>query len=503
MYQTSKLVIKNDLESIEPVIAYLKAICTLVGLNEKENHRLSFALEESLQNSILFDFEAESDEEIQIEFKKVASGILITISDRGIPKNPFAKKPKTLQEIADEVTFEKISKSNGDEISAMSDFVIHKLLNRYKYINNGKDGRCIQMLMYASESKINDNDSIVQQVVQKDDKFSLIRSPEGLDITGISRLFYKSYAYSYVNDLVYYPQRLAQALAEKKLISKVAVSQDDKIIGHIALMQPFEQAKITEWGMAISDPLFRGQGVMSQLIKIIMQEAQNSSYKGIFSHSVTNHEFTQKICLANNFSDVALLVGYAGSDLSFKKISSTLTQRESTIISYKVLDTFSNTELFLPNKHEEMIKKLYKGIGINVSQKKNTPPSLASTTNIDDTLIPAINIAEIVIRSIAQDAFSALEYITKKHAINKIDIIYLVLNLEDSATTLLVEGLEQLGYVFGGIFPHYHHEHALILQYINNIKFDYNLINAYTDLAKELKSYIQALDPNQIDTIKE
>lgn len=136
MYQTSKLVIKNDLESIEPVIAYLKAICTLVGLNEKENHRLSFALEESLQNSILFDFEAESDEEIQIEFKKVASGILITISDRGIPKNPFAKKPKTLQEIADEVTFEKISKSNGDEISAMSDFVIHKLLNRYKYINN-------------------------------------------------------------------------------------------------------------------------------------------------------------------------------------------------------------------------------------------------------------------------------------------------------------------------------------------------------------------------------
>lgn len=503
MYQTSKLVIKNNLESIEPVVAYLKALSNLIGLNAKENHRLSFALEESLQNSILFDFEEDSDEEIQIEFKKVASGILITISDRGIPKNPFAKKPKTLQEIADNVTFEKISKSSGDDISAVSDFVIHKLLNRYQYINNGKDGRCIQMLMYASESKISDNDLVIQQVVAKDDKFSLIRSPKGLDITGISRLFYKSYAYSYVNDLVYYPQRLAQAIKEKKLISKVAISQDEKVIGHIALMQPFEQANITEWGMAISDPLFRGQGVMSQLIKIIMQEAQDSSYKGIFSHSVTNHEFTQKICLANNFSDVALLVGYAGSDLSFKKISSTLRQRESTIISYKILSIFCNTELFLPPKHEKMIKKLYEGIGINVSKKKSTPSSFALETNITDTVIPAINIAEIVIRSIAQDTFTTLEYITKKHAINKIDIIYLVLNLEDSATIFLVEKLEQLGYFFGGIFPHYHHNHTLILQYINNIKFDYSLINTYTDLAKELKSYIQSLDPNQIDTIKE
>lgn len=499
MYTTSKIIIKNSIDAIEPLLAYVDSVATLVGLNEKEKQKISYALEEVLQNSISFDFEAQSEEDIEVEITNITSGLKVRISDNGMPKNPFKKIDKTLDEIVNGVSFESVAKSDGDEISALSDFVIHKLLDKYKYINRGKAGRSIEMTIYASQKRIQESQ------LESEDKTSMrryshIRGSFGNDITGISRLFYRSYGYSYVNDVVYYPDRLATEIEGHRLISKVALSEDERVIGHIALMQAFEGAKISEWGMAISDPLFRGQGIMNDLIANIMHEAKSSAFYGIFSHSVTNHEFTQKICKKYGFSDVALLVGYAGSELSFKNINNDLTQRESTIISYIGLKKESKIELFMPKKHEQMIKKLYSAVGVEALQKSSNPTEQKpSRTQIVDTIIPALNIAEVILQSIASDAFESIKYITKKFSIAKIDIIYLYIDLEDENCVALIEKLEDLGYFFAGIFPHCHHENPLVLQFVNNIKFDYSLINGYTPLAKELKEYILAQDTNQID----
>ena len=38
---------------------------------------------------------------------------------------------------------------------------------------------------------------------------------------------------------------------------------------------------------------------------------------------------------------------------------------------------------------------------------------------------------------------------------------------------------------------------ALVLQYLNNVELDYAKIQAHSDMAKRLLSYIQGRDPNQ------
>jgi hypothetical protein len=91
-----------------------------------------------------------------------------------------------------------------------------------------------------------------------------------------------------------------------------------------------------------------------------------------------------------------------------------------------------------------------------------------------------------------------LSYTTKKFCIAKVDILYLFINLEDTDAVDLVDEFEKIGYIFGGIFPYRHHEHTLVLQYFNNLKFDYSLITSYTPLATELKEYIRELDTNQL-----
>ena len=494
MYTTAKIVIENNLDSIEPLTAFIASVAEQLQLNKKESYRICYAVEESLQKSILFDFEEGETEEIEIEVSAITSGLKVTISDHGIPKNPFKKSIKSVEDILSDISFESIAKNDSDEIDAISNFVIHKLLNRYSYINRGKKGRSIEMLIYASEGRVGEETQESENATTKG-HFSFLRKALHRDMTGISRLFYKSYGYSYVNDVVYYPERLEKAIQSKQLISSVAISDKEKVIGHVALMQPYEGSKITEWGMAISDPLFRGEGIMSQLIQIVMSDADASEYMGIFAHSVTNHAFTQKICAAHNFSDVALLVGYAGSDLSFKNIHNKLAQRESTIISFKTLKPFTNKELFLPPKHAQMIQKLYKGIGVDIHQKSSTSQLQKSTqTQLRDTIISSVNIAEIILEKVGDDSVEVLKFTTKKICIAKVDVLYLFIDLEDSQAVELVEEFEQIGYIFGGIFPYYHHEHTLVLQYFNNISFDYTLIASLSPLAKELKEYVKSFD---------
>lgn len=494
MYQSSRLIIHNDTAYIDPLIHYLGAVAAQLGLNESETHRICYAVEETLSNSILFDFEPGSQEEIEVQIRLVAAGLKVVISDQGMPRNPFAQMPKSLEQIASEVSFDAINQSDADEITSLSSFVIHKLLDRYSTINRGKLGRSVEMTIFASRDRYSEASTIPQSARQlTTGKFSTIRAACQQDSVAISRLFYKSYGYSYVYDLVYYPERLAQALQSQRIQSLVAVSDQQEVIGHIALMKPYENAVITEWGMAISTHGFRGQGIMSRMIEQIMTIPALSDFQGIFAHSVTNHEFTQKICNAHGFSDVALLLGYAPADISFKNIHNKLPQRESTIISYKLLRPIAPCTLFLPQKHKDIIRMLYRNLGVEIKPHNINPGKLVQNSQIKEMLISSVNVAEIVIEEAGNDILAGIMKSTKKFCIAKVDILYLIINLEDATAVAHINAFEKEGYLFAGIFPWYHHKHSLIMQYFNNLKFDFRLINTFSPTAAALKDYVRQM----------
>ena len=499
MYKSSSLQIYNDLDYIDGVVEYIKTVAKKLNLNQKETNRICYAVEESLSNSIAFYFEPDSKEMIDIEINALASGMQVMIKDKGIPKNPFISAPKDVDEIANSVSLENIADESGDDISAISDFVVHKMVDKYIYKNLGSNGRSLEMDIYCEHGKIADKKD-ENKISTKDEKesFETIRFSKSSDATEISRIFYKTYGYTYPNDAVYYPNRLEELIYDKSLVSAIALSDKGKTIGHIALMKPYEGSKIVEWGMAISNPAFRGQGIMSKLIQVIMEKAEHLEYDGVFSHSVTNHKFTQKICLSYGFSDVAILVGYASDTLSFKKINSKLSQRETTIINFKLLKRYSSVKLYLPKRHKKIIEKLYNNFGVRILGKKSMKLPIKKKSIFEDHIISALNIAEIVLKNVGEDLVEQISITTKRICIAKVDIIYLFINLQEEEAVEKVEELEKLGYFFVGIFPYYHHEHTLVLEYINNIEFDYDKITALTPTAEELKSYIRRLDPNQV-----
>lgn len=500
MYQSSRIIIRNDIDSIDPVIAYIRVIAAQLGLNSKEIDRICYALDDTLQNIILLDFaENDADEQIVLDVDRVPAGIEITITYQGIPANPFLNEAERLEEIISSLSLDEGTNKSAEQIRAISSLVIHKLIDRYTQKNLGSKGRSVSLLLYTSDEKINEEtEQINYQPQETDECFETIRPATPDDCTSISRLFYKCYGYSYVNDIVYYPLRLAESVNGGKLRSIVALSNTKRVIGHIALWQPYPDADIAEWGMAISDPDFRNQGVMTQLTDEVLRQGSDSSFDGFFVHSVTNHDLTQKICSAEGFSEVALLLGFAPIGLSFKNIHDELTQRESTFIDYKGLNLDEETALFLPERHQGMIETLYSGIGVTVTRGKCAHgPQTSKKTLLSDSILTALNVAEIIVEKNGINAMEQIRLKTRKLCIAKVDILYLFIDMEDPHAVRLVEGLEQYGYMFAGIFPRYHHKHSLVLQYVNNIQFDYDKIVSLTPLATELKQYIRTLDLNQ------
>jgi serine/threonine-protein kinase RsbW len=237
---------------------------------------------------------------------------------------------------------------------------------------------------------------------------------------------------------------------------------------------------------------------MGRLFEMVFEHAGKSGKRAIFAHSVTNHAFTQKICRAHGFADTALLVGYAGSELSFRRIHDTLSQRESTVISFRwLVPPETSPRLFLPPNHAELIAGLYAATGVTVSAAETARASGPEESVVTDTVVAALDIAEVIVKVAGTDLPRQLARVTRRLCIAKVDVLYLILDLEDPGTPDAAGAAESLGYFFAGIFPGYRYPHALILQYVNNIAFDYDAIVTLSPEAARIREYQRRYDPNQ------
>jgi len=75
--------------------------------------------------------------------------------------------------------------------------------------------------------------------------------------------------------------------------------------------------------------------------------------------------------------------------------------------------------------------------------------------------------------------------------------LQLLLPLQDPATQILVEDFEEMGFFFAGILPDESIGDALILQYLNNVPFEYGQIAVHSECSRELLAYIKGRDPNE------
>ncbi len=318
----------------------------------------------------------------------------------------------------------------------------------------------------------------------------LMRSSEALEV---SRLFYRTYGYSYLSDVMYYPERLAERNRKGLITSVVAISEEGEIVGHLAMTREKRDDIVAEAGKGAVKPSFRGKDILTGMQQLLNDTARTMGIRALYGRSVTVHSATQKMAEKTGYKDCGVVLGYAPADMAFKGIEEQLSQRESLVYCFQPVVELPVTSVFLPSHHDPILRRIYSNLGlIRDFETSSTSVPLADLSVMEVKVYSEINSAEIVIRQYGTDVIRALRGHLRDLCAKKIDHFTLFLNLGDQATSLMCEEIERLGFFMAGAIPCLHFEDTLILQYLNNLIIDPDKIKLHSPMAKELVAYVDS-----------
>ncbi|MDD5009528.1 MAG: GNAT family N-acetyltransferase [Syntrophorhabdaceae bacterium] len=497
--RSSTLIVPNDIAYLPAIQAYAREIAENIGFQKMDVQMMLLALEEAIVNVVKHAFEPSEKATYQIILEPVSSGLRIIIKDKGLPYAPS-------------LVPEYITPTGLDDIpgAGLGSYLMKKGVDELAFYNLGREGKELHLtkyLPYKSIEEYHDKSElelfpapVAAEVRPVGKRPFTVRLMEASEAAAVSRLFYRAYGYTYSIDAIYYPEKFARLVQERKIISVVTVTDDDQIVGHVALIRDNPEERIAEAGMAAVQPDFRGQGCQNIMIGRLVEEARKAGLMGIFSKATTEHIYAQKAGLKVGFRRCAVAIGVIPADRTYKGIHEVLSQRGSLVYGFLPIENPPGITLFPPEHHTSFIRKICQDIGID---RVFEPPAghlsteaMEEHSEISVSVIPGYNRAIMEIQRYGKNAVSDVRTILKELCIKKIDEILLHLCLENPCTGELCSKFEELGFFIAGILPFYHTGDALILQYLNNVSIDYSKIQVAPGLAQEILDYVKAHDPN-------
>jgi len=269
-------------------------------------------------------------------------------------------------------------------------------------------------------------------------------------------------------------------------------------MGHAALLYQSSEDRIAELTFVFVNAEYRGQGVFSRLNDFLMETPKRREFAGMYAYGVANHSFVQKTMARAGINDCGLLLATSPMSWKFKGIPGDSSQRISVILSFRYMDEPRRLTLYPPSHHRAMIEKLYLNLGAQHDfaaaprqlELPDRPSDLFFGTNLSE------GCAEIFVKSYGRNVVPEVRKLLRSFCLQQLAAVNLFLNLQDPATAVLTEELENLGFFFSGILPCARAGETLILQYLNNIDLDYDKVTACSNVAKEMLGYIRQHDPN-------
>ncbi|HEY3275505.1 MAG TPA: ATP-binding protein [Syntrophorhabdaceae bacterium] len=489
IHGSSSLTVTSELSYLPAIQAFAREFARETGFGSNDQEMIVLALEEAVTNVIEHAFES-TEQSFQIIFEPSAGGMEIIVKDMGLPYDlsrlPEYEAPTDVEEI--------LSKGLGS-------FIMAKCVDEVFLCNLGKGGKelhLIKRLPARSVVELGEYPEPPPSLKPIADKavpdlslsveLRLMKSSEALEV---SRLFYRTYGYSYLSDVMYYPERLAEYNQEGLITSVVAVSEEGEIVGHLAMTREKRDDIVAETGKGAVKPSFRGKDIFTGMQRLLNDTAKNMGIRALYGRSVTVHSATQKMTEKTGYKDCGVVLGYAPADIAFKGIQEQLSQRESLVYCFQPVLELPVTSVFLPSHHEPVLRRIYSNLGLtrNFHTSSKIVP-MADLSVMEVKVYSEINSAEIVIRQHGEDVIRVLRDHLRDLCAKRIDHFTLFLDLGDPATILMCEEIEKLGFFMGGIIPCLHFEDTLILQYLNNLIIDPSRIKLHSPMAKEIVAYV-------------
>jgi anti-sigma regulatory factor (Ser/Thr protein kinase)/RimJ/RimL family protein N-acetyltransferase len=490
---TCNVTIPGSLDYLAPLVSFVHELARQMGFDERELTQIQLGVEEAVVNVITHGLGNNPDESFALICEVNQLDLTIRIREKGVPFDP-ARMPQYSPEHACE------------DVAGLGTFLMRAFMDVVAYHNLGRAGRETVLVKRLGNRHINKLIGFSPLPANQETRQGTtvpvynIRRPRPEESIEISKCAYQSYGYSYM-DYIYFPDKINEYNASGEMISAVAVTGDDEIMGHAALKFAHPGARIAEIGVVFVEPRFRRFHLMGELCAFLIHQAEEQKLEGVFAQAVTSHLASQRALLRMGLIECGIALAIASDEFTFKGLGEEVSQRESLVISYLPLFPKDKVRIYPPVRHREKVRAIYQDLGLQFELCEDTVSQ--QVANGGERLVTAVkhqmlNMAEIRVLTCDEESFAMVRHYWKNYLQAKTDAVFLYLNLEDHRCANFADLCEELGFFFCGLLPGGIGEReAFILQYLNNIKLDYDRINLFSSKAQELLTYIRSYDPNE------
>ncbi len=494
----SILNLPGQVSYLPAALAYVCEISQQLGFSDEEVGHIRLATEEAITNVIQHGLEENAGASFELACDAGPLGLRLTLHEKGLPFSPD-EAPQYHPEDA----------GIDSQPRGLGMFLMKQCMDQVLYNNLGREGKETVLVKYL-KGKIEHGESGTEGQLPSAGETG--RVPEGsaaprLTVSllapqqalEVSRAAYRSWGYCY-EDFIYHPNRIVEMNRQGTLVCAVAVLEDGRLCGHAALKLAGRDEPIAELGVAFVVPEFRKLGALQKMSLFLLDHSRTLGLSGLFVWAVTSHTFSQKTASGLGFATTAVLIGALPNDVDFKGISVAGAQKESAVLMYLPLNESPAVCIFAPLHHRKHIEETFLHLRVPVkceNARGERSEVCGAPTALQVSSDKVLNAAKIRVLRLGEDVFFLVKKATRDLCCDGFASILLWLDLQDPQVSAAVEDFEKLGFFYSGVLPFaMDGHHALILQYLNNLKIDYEKIKVYSELGQALLGYVKSCDPN-------
>jgi len=310
------------------------------------------------------------------------------------------------------------------------------------------------------------------------------------DAEGIAALFRAVYGDGYPIRIFYDPQALTQANEAGDYYSIVARNAEGRVAGVMHLFRSAPYKFLYELGGGLVLKEYRNLGLNKRLLGFALQDwaPKQKKIEAVFGESVCNHTFMHKAQLFFGYAPTALEIALMPAEAYDAERSAT--GRVATLVGFRCYKP-KPQRVFLPEVYEEALRFIY----TLVNDKREL--SIADeglqregSSEIKMDYLDFARVARIGVYRVAAD-FEGRLHETDAEALGKGAVVNQIwLNLGAPGGAAAVEILRDKGYFFGGVFPRWFDQDALLMQKVL-CPPDFEAIELVSDPSRELLQIIR------------
>ena len=483
----AQLTIPADLCALRMAQAFAREAAALAKLSGDEGERLVLATEEAFTNAIEHAFEPGETGTIELGAEVSDAEFVLSLRDRGLPFD---------QSLVPEYRPPAGPDVEHASLSGVGLHLIRSVVDEVKWINHGVQGKELRLLKRLSRPDITEQLSgeelvpFPEDAPPAPDQKYLIRLFRPEDAMHVSRCAFRTYAYNYSREEIYYPERLIRLHETGAALSVVAFDEKGELAACLALHRT-GSPEVAEAGQAMVVPAHRGRGLLEEMSVLLGKEVVLAGVKGISSEPVTTHVLSQKPLGRWGFSPCGVMLASLrpprGPGRAPEQSGS---ERRSVLLYFRHLFPAEAALLHVPPHLRGVVDRISAGLGAPASFGDGGDTEAGGPGEIDVSFSRTKGTGKISVKRAGSG--SAVEIRRAARDLTEFagaEAIFLDLPLADPLCPELCRVAEEKGFFFSGIGPRFAAGRDILRLQRLNVDIDVTRLQVLSPQAREIVDF--------------